>query len=79
MNTPERLSALRGAKQTLRMRDQRIIRMEQRLKALSLEHGVQIDKDTAEEITKVIEEESSVMADLPKSDFRRIFWNQQIL
>ena len=30
------------------------------------------------EIEKVIEEKSLEMKTLPKSDFRRVFWNQQV-
>ena len=78
LKTPERLSALRTAKQTLRVRDQKIARMKQELESMSLVKGVEVDSDVNEEITKVIKEKSAEMAALPKSDFMRVFWDQQV-
>ena len=78
MRTPERLSALRVARQTLRMRDQKIARMTQRLESMTSVKGVEVDCDVCGEIEKVIEERSSEMETLPKSDFRRVFWDQQV-
>ncbi len=82
MNTPERLSALRVAKQTLRIRDQKITRMKKRLESITLVKGIQVDSldsDVSEEIEKVVEDRSLEMNTLPKSDFRRIFWDQQVV
>ena len=78
MNTPERLSALRTAKQTLRMRDQKISRMKQRLESLTTKKSVEVDSEVSQEIEDVIKEKSSEIEALPKSDFRRVFWDQQV-
>ena len=56
MRTPERLSALRVARQTLQMRDQKIAQITQRLESMSSEKGVEVDCDVSGEIEKVIEE-----------------------
>ena len=77
MNTPERLS-LRAAKKTLCMRDQKIARMKLRLESLTSEKGVEVDQDVQEEITEVIRDKNEEMQSLPISDFRRVFWDQQV-
>lgn len=77
MKTPERLNALRNAKQTLQIRDQKITRMKQRLQSVTSVKGVEVDLDMAKKITEVIEDNSK-MEELPKSDFKRIFWDQQV-
>ena len=78
MKTPERLSALRAAKKTLRMRDQKIARMKQRLESLTLEKGVEVDQEVYEEITEVVKDKNEEIQSLPESDFRRVFWDQQV-
>lgn len=50
MNTPQRLSALRTARQTLRARDQKIARMKQRLESVMLAKGVEVDPEASEKI-----------------------------
>lgn len=78
MNTPQRLSALRTARRTLRVRDQKIARMKQWLESVMLAKGVEVDPEASEEIEKVIKENSFEIDALPKSDFRRVFWDQQV-
>ena len=78
MKTPDRLSALRKARQTLRNRDRRLARLKNRLEKLTTERGVEMDDDVVEEMTEVIDEHSSEIDALPGSDFRRIFWDQQV-
>ena len=75
MTTPQRLSALRIAKQPLCMRDQKITQMKQRLESVK---GIEVDSEVSEEIEMVVKERSSEMEALPKSDFRRVFWDQQV-
>ena len=78
MKTPERLSALRAARKTLRMRDQKIARIKQILESLTSEKGVEIDQEVHEEITEVIKDKNEEIQSLPASDFRRVFWDQQV-
>lgn len=78
MKTPERLSALRKARLTLRNRDRRIARIRKRLESLTSQSGVSVESHVQEEIQHVIEKEQSGMESLPKSDFQRIFWEQQV-
>ena len=60
------------------MIDQKIARMKQRLESLTLEKGVEVDQEVHEEITEVVKHKSEEIQSLPESDFRRVFWNQQI-
>jgi hypothetical protein len=78
MRTPERLSALRNARQTLRNRDRKIARVKKQLELLTAQRGVAVESHVSEEIKQVIERETSEMESLPESDFRRIFWEQQV-
>ena len=78
MKTLERLLALRNARQTLRNRDRKIARVKKRLDSLTSERGVALESHVHDEIEQVIERESSEMGSLPDSDFRKIFWEQQV-
>ena len=78
MKTPERLTALCKAKETLRMRDQRLARMKKQLETVSLEKGITVDTQLQEEIEGVISERNSEIQSLPSSDFMKIFWEQQV-
>jgi hypothetical protein len=78
MKTPERLSALRNARLTLRKRDRRIAYIKRQLESLTLERGVTVESDVQLEIQGVIERESLQMESVGNSDFRRIFWEQQV-
>ena len=78
MRTPERLSALRNARQTLRNCDRKIARVKKQLELLTSQKGVAVESHVSEEIKQVIERESSEMESLPECDFRRIFWEQQV-
>ena len=78
MKTPEKLSALRVARQTLRMRDQKIARMKQKLELMTSAKSVEVDSVLNDEIEEVIKERSPEMEALPTSDFRRVFWDQQV-
>ncbi len=76
MKTPERLTALRVAKQTLRIRDQKLARIKYRLESITC---VEISQETYTEIEPVIAEWRSEMELLPTTDFKRIFWDQQVI
>ena len=78
MKTPDRLSALRNARLTLRKRDRKIAYIKKRLESLTLERGVAVESDVQAEIQGVIARERVEMESLPNSDFRRIFWEQQV-
>ena len=79
MKTPERLFALRSAKQTLRLRDQKLARMKSRLESITSVKGVEIDPESSQQIEAVIAERRSEMESLPTTDFKRIFWDQQVI
>lgn len=78
LKTPDRLAALRTAKQTLRLRDQKLSRMKSRLQSLTSSNGVVLEPEVLEEVGSVIKERGSEIESLPTTDFRKIFWDQQV-
>ena len=78
LRTPERLRALRKAKRILTNRDRRLARMKKRLEFLTSVSGLQVENDVQVEIEAVVEKYSPEMDTLPGSDFRHMFWNQQV-
>ena len=70
--------ALRRSWQTIRNRDRRILRMKKRLDELTLDSGVELEPEVQEEITGVIDTHGNTITGLPGSDFRKIFWDQQV-
>lgn len=79
MKTPERISALRKARRTLRNRDRRLARMKMKLDAFTSKVGVQLEDETEKEIEAIVDNHTSEMETLPLSDFQRIFWDQQVI
>ena len=79
MKTPKRLIALHSARQSLRLKDQKLTRMKNQLKSITSEKGVAVEAHVQEEMDHVIAERSSEMEALPETDFRRVFWEQQVM
>ena len=78
MKTPDKLSALRNARNTIRKHDRKIEKIKVRLESLTSTRGIAVESNVQEEITQIIQRESPVMESLPAFDFRRIFWKQQV-
>ena len=78
MKTPDRLSALRNARDTIRKRNRKIAMIKVRLESLTSQRGIAVESDIQEEIDQVIHRETPAMESLPASDFKRIFWEQQV-
>ena len=78
MKTPERLTSLRHARETLRKRDRKITQIRKQLESLTLQGGVAVASNVQEEIVEGIERGNVEVESLPASDFRRIFWEQQV-
>ena len=70
--------SLRNATETLRKRDRKIAQIKKQLESLTSRKGVAVASDVQEEIGQVIERSGTEMESLPTSDFRRIFWEQQV-
>ena len=70
--------SLRNARETLRKRDRKIAQIKKQLESLTSRKGVAVASDVQEEIGQVIERSGTEMESLPTSDFRRIFWEQQV-
>ena len=65
MKTPERLSALRAARQTIRVCDQKIARIKSRLNSITASKGIAIGPELSDEVETVIKEKSSEIEVLP--------------
>jgi hypothetical protein len=78
MTTPDRLSSLCNAKRTIRIRDQKIARIKKRIESVTSDAGIQLESDAFDEVEGVISEKCSEIEALPVSDFRRVFWEQQV-
>ena len=78
MKTPEKIAVLRKARETLRKRDRKIAHMKRRLELLTQDRGIAVETDVQNEIQEVIQRENSEIESLPDSDFRKIFWQQQV-
>ena len=78
MKTSESISALRNARRVIRNRDRKLARMKQRLDALIAKGGVELGSDMEEEMASIVKSHHPDIESLPMSDFRRVFWNQQV-
>ena len=74
---PERLVSLSNARETLRKRNRKIAQIKKQLESLTSRKGVAVASDV-QEIGQVIEMSGTEMESLPTSDFRIIFWEQQV-
>ena len=52
--------------------------MEKRLNMLTSECGVELEPEVHNELSDVIDKHGAEIAKLSGSDFRKIFWNQQV-
>ena len=78
MKTPERLSVLRKARKTLRNRDLKLKRLQKRLAKLTTERGINVEEEVQQEVEGMIDKHAADMHALPRTDFRRVFWDQQV-
>ena len=78
MRTPQKLSALRKARTIIKARDRRVKRMKKKLDSMTAASGVELEESASLEIERVIDHHSSEISALPASDFKRIFWDQQV-
>ena len=78
MKNSDRISALRNARRVIQNRDRKLARMKRRLNALTTEGGVVLESDMVDEMSAVIQNHHPEIESLSMSDFRRIFWNQQV-
>lgn len=62
----------------MRNRDRRLARMKKQLDVLTSENGVELEPEIHDELSEVVEKHDVEMMSLPGSDFRRIFWSQQV-
>ena len=52
--------------------------MKRQLDMMTLMKGVEVDQNVREEMEQVIKDKSPEMEALPVTDFRRLFWDQQV-
>ena len=78
MKSADRILALRNARRLIQNRDRKLARMKRRLDALTTDGGVELESDVVDEISAVIKGHHPEIESLAMSDFRRIFWDQQV-
>jgi len=52
--------------------------MKKRLEVFTSQSGVHVEEEVQEEIEGIIDKHGPEIGALPGSDFRRIFWDQQV-
>ena len=78
MNNTDRISALRNARKVIKNRDRKLAKMRLRLDVLTSSGGIQLGNDIQEDIADIVQAHHPEIESLPMSDFRRVFWNQQV-
>lgn len=78
MKTPQKLAALRKMKISIRIHEKRIRKMKAQLSESSMTNGIELSKELEDEVRESIKVHSDDISALPQSDFRRIFWEQQV-
>ena len=77
MKTPEKLAALRRARQTIKARNKQITRMKVQLMERITEDGIEVS-DVENDMQEAIKSYNDEIVALPQNDFRRLFWEQQV-
>ena len=78
MKDSERIATLRNARKVIRNCNKRIARMKKNLEHLTSKNGVEVGSELERDISAIIDSNNSAVNCLPLTDFRRIFWNQQV-
>ena len=78
MKTPEKLAALRRARQTIKARNKQIARMKAQLMERITEDGIEVSDDVENDMQEAIKSYNDEIVALPQNDFRRLFWEQQV-
>ncbi len=78
MKTPDRRAAFRNAKIAIRNRNRRIARLKKKLEDLISNQGIEVDAETHQEMEETVSMNQQEISALPNTDFRRIFWDQQV-
>ena len=79
MKSTERILALRNARKIIRNRDKKLATLKRRLEMLTSQSGVELGSDMENEMFDIINTHHPEIESLPMSDFRRVFWCQQVL
>ena len=78
MKKSDSISALRKVRRVIRNRDRKLARMKQQLDTMILKDGVVLKSDVEEELSSIMKLHHPDIESLPKSDFRHVFWDQQV-
>ena len=77
MKTPEKLAALRRARQTIKARNKQITRMKVQLMERITEDGIEVS-DVENDMQEAIKSYNDEIVALPQNYFHRPFWEQQV-
>lgn len=79
MNTPKRSQHLRSLRRTIRNAKRRVKLMTQKLEEVTLKEGItQPDEALESDMMQVLSNHQNEIDTLNSSDFKRIFWEQQV-
>ena len=78
MKTPEKLAALRRARQTIKARNKQIKRMKAQLMKRITKDGIEVSDDVENDMQETIKSYNDEIVALPQNDFHRLFWEQQV-
>ena len=78
MKTPEKLAALRRARQTIKARNKQITRMKAQLMKRITKDGIEVSDDVENDMQETIKSYNDEIVALPQNDFHRLFWEQQV-
>ena len=78
MKTPEKLAALRRARQTIKACNKQITKMKAQLMKRIIEDGIEVSDDVENDMQEAIKSYNDEIVALPQNYFHRPFWEQQV-
>lgn len=79
MQSREKDRRIKALKSALRNKQKRLMRIQGKLKKITEQSGIMIDGKLQNDFKEVIDGHQSSINKLPTDDFKRIFWEQQVI
>ena len=78
MDSPQKIRHLKLVRQALRNKQRQLQQLQQKLRSLTAEHGVVADASLQNDLENVLHHAQQDIEKLPRDNFKRIFWEQQV-
>ena len=78
LTTPKRSKHIKSLKLAIRRQKRQIKLLQKWLEEATVEHGVDTDELLTSDIDAVVQAYQNEVSALPETDFKRIFWEQQV-